>query len=234
MPKNENIEFLERIYPLTVEDRSYEGLLTRLFRGEARSIVVCSNTAYRDIQRNLAGIGEMPEKEKQAYLESISTLITGCVDDLFKCKLTEQEALLAFDAWHKEICEKICEESNKHNIPKWVTWMESGFTYGLAQKWLNMTIKNMLVMERWDGSFEPIRKYLHIPVDRYIMEAASLDFGIQIPRKHGSVGKYSNTGSKPWSRWEYCDYINFQEAVRGVVCCPIDWEYEAWSRIRNK
>ena len=58
MAKKENLEFLDRICPATVKDRSYDSMLTWLF-GEEKTITVCAEKAYRDIQRNLRGIGAM-------------------------------------------------------------------------------------------------------------------------------------------------------------------------------
>lgn len=237
MAKKENVEFLVSLFqPLTNFPTSvYDAMLTWLFGSEERTIEVCARTAYRDVQRNLSGISKMPEQNKRTWREDIEALIVRCIGDLLAQDLSDKEA---FDAWHKSACEKLCKESDKHNISKWVEWMENGYTYGLSQKIVNMTIKNMLVMEQWDSYFEPIKQHLHIPVDSYVMDAASGDLEIPIPCKNGGVGKYSLTGSKsdskPWSRWEYGDYITFQEEVRKATPCPMDWEFGAWNRIKEK
>ena len=231
MARDENIEFLKSICPQSLKDSTYEELLDWLFGRDSRTIAVCADKSYRDIQRNLTGIGKMPEKEKQVFRSAISTLIAGCIKNVFNHKITEPEA---FDVWHNETCESISEVSREYGISKWVAWMENGFTYGISQKRLNMTIKNMIVMERWDDHLEPIRKYLHVPVDSLIMKKASKEFDINIPCKNGGVGKYSNTGSKPWSRWEFEDYIGFQKDVRKATrICPIDWEFTSWNVIRG-
>lgn len=214
MAKPQNIEFLEIVCHPTVKERSYDALLTWLFGSDERTIAVCAKSAYENVKKRFREIGKMPEQDKRAYRDDVNGLIARCLDELFKLELSEREA---FDAWHKETCENICEVSDKHNIPKWVTWMENGFTYGLAQNWLNVTIKNMLIMEQWDEQLEPIRNYLHIPADGFIIEAATKNLGIKIK-------------DKPWYRWDYNDYIVFQEEVCGVVDCPISWEYSAWSK----
>ena len=238
MAKKENAEFLvSLLQPLTKFPTSvYDAMLTWLFGSEERTIEVCARVAYQDIRQNpTGGIGKMPSHEKQAWKSAIGALIVCCIDELFAKGLSEQ---ISFDIWHKETCDKICEESNRREIPKWIKHMEDGFSYGVAQKWLNMTIKNMLVMEQWDSYLEPIKQYLHVPVDSYVMEAASTDLEIPIPCKNGGVGKYSLTGSKadskPWSRWEYGDYIAFQEDVRKATPCPMDWEFGAWNKIKEK
>lgn len=237
MPKKENAEFLVGLLmPLPkFPTHVYDAMLTWLFGSDERTIAICAHLAYRDVQRNLRGISKMCEQDKREWREDTEKLITRCIDDLFMQRVSEREI---FDAWHKDTCDDICEISNKHNIFKWVEWMEKAYTYGLSQKILNMTIKNMLVMEQWDIHLEPIKKHLHCPVDSYIMEAASDYLGIPIPCKNGGVGKYSLTGSKldskPWSKWEYSDYIGFQEELRKAVNCPIDWEFSAWNGINEK
>ena len=51
---------------------------------------------YRDIQRNLSGIGKMPKKSKQSFWLEVETLVAQRVEKLFKDVLSEREA---FDAW---------------------------------------------------------------------------------------------------------------------------------------
>ena len=232
MAKMENLEFLERICPPSAKDRTYEGLLDWLFGKGPRTVAVCADKAYRDVQRNLAGIRKMPNPEKKSFREGISALIASSVDGLFSQGVDGQGA---FDDWHNETCGKISGASNEHGVSELVKWMGGAFSYGVSQKWLNMTIKNMLVMERWDGHLDPIRSHLHVPVDRIIMKTASKELGVPIPRKTGGTGKYSNTGSKleskPWSRWGHGEYAAFQEEVRKRVDrCPIDWEFGAWNK----
>ena len=90
-------------------------------------------------------------------------------------------------------------------------------------------------MERWDNQIEPFKKYLHIPVDSYIMEAASKMLDIKIIDKQGQYNLYKIGVSKPWSKWGYNDYIKFQEDIRNAVKgCPMDWEFEAWNETKNR
>ena len=236
MTKQENFEFLRSICPAKLKNEPYEALLIWLFGSEEHTVAICAMKAYRDVQRNLRGISKMPEQDKKAWREDIEVLISGCIDNLLIQKSSGQEA---FDTWHSKTCEEICEVSDKHKVPKWVEWMENGYPYGLAQKILNMTIKNMIIMGRWDDQLDPIRSYLHIPVDSYIMEAAWEDLKVTIPCKNGGVGKYSLTGSKsdtkPWSQWNTSEYVQFQKDVRHAVKgCPMDWEFKAWNKTKAK
>ena len=214
-------------------------LLTLIFSGE-RTIAACANAAYRDVQRALSGIGNMRDNDQDAYHKYRADIERFLVNSLESLPKPEK-----FDAWHRDTCMEIREKSDKHGIHKYVTWLKAEkeeplFTYGLAQKWLNMTIKNMIVMENeeWNKHFESLKKVLHVPVDDNIMEAAS-DIGITIPRKKGEPGEYPNYDSKPWSRWNEADYSGFQGKLRCVVgekyqLTPMEWEFPAWCEIAAK
>jgi len=211
---------------------SFETLLSFIY-GTERTVEACAHGAYRDIQRNLTGINsnKMPVEKKVKWRDDIEKLIRKRVDILS----TDPEA---FDTWHKETCDAICAESKRHNISTWVEWlkpMENGFTYGLAQKWLNMTIKNMLLMaqEEW-AWLDQIKSYLHVPVDKYVLDEAykQLDVRAKFEDKFTSLA---------WSRWnDYDDlYFGFQERIRKVVNqredydSPMGWEFVAWVNARG-
>ena len=117
---------------------------------------------------------------------------------------------------------------------------DKAFHYGQAQKWLNMTLKYMIIMGFWTKKFNSIIEVLHVPVDSYIMEAASI-LEIMLPRKNGDYGKYFESSSKPWSKWNKDDYVKFQENLRIALKnknpseTPIEWEAHAWIEVaQNK
>lgn len=203
------------------KSNNWEFLLSVVF-GEERTIKACARLAYRDIRRNLSGVGSMPPQDKQAWREEIEGLIDRCLEELSRNTSYQREA---FDVWHKQTCEQIIELSGKHGVPK-------EFTYGLAQKWLNMTIKNMLVMEQWDW-LVLFKDCLHVPVDSYIMEAA-VALGIELIDKKGQFQSYKAGVSKPWSQWDYSEYDKFQKKLREIVPCPMDWEFDAWREVKAK
>jgi hypothetical protein len=98
------------------------------------------------------------------------------------------------------------------------------FSYGLAQKWLNITIKNMIVMEKWDSQLAKVKHYLHVPVDNYILDGARADFEDIV------------TSKKPWSKWNYEEYKIFQKALRKKlnVTPPIVWEFDVWVKMATR
>ena len=229
MAKPQNLAFLESVCPPAVRDRTYDALLTWLFHSEERTVAVCEQSAFYNVKKSIREIKEMPEQDKQAWREAVGKLIICCIEDMSMLNLSHRKG---FDAWHRITCEDICSISDKHNIPKWVSWMENGFTTGLAQIWLNMTLKNMLLMEQFDEQLDVCKKHLHVPVSGFILEAASKDFGIKMIDKHGQFNLYSLADTKPWSKWDYSEYIGFQEEIRNAADCPIDWEFNAWNKTR--
>lgn len=103
-----------------------------------------------------------------------------------------------------------------------------------------MMLKYVLLVE----GDSVLKGYLHIPVDSYIMQTVGsgnpkLKHCLKlecVPKKDGTVGKYSESNSKPWSKWNYDDYIAFQKSVRTAVSesdynSPIEWENEAWIEV---
>jgi len=223
MARKENLEFLVSVCPASLSNKSYDDLLTWLFGDEERSLAVCSRVAFKSMKRKIRGTNKMPIHDEPAYKAEVNGLITRCVDVLLKRELSSREA---FYSWHKESCEKICELSDKH--------IEGEFSYGFAQYLLNLTLKNMLLMESWDEYFEPIKNSLHIPADGKIIEAASEKLGIKIIDTQGQYSLYEVSKTKPWRRWNYSDYIRFQEDVRNSVDCPMDWELSVWTKTTHK
>lgn len=112
--------------------------------------------------------------------------------------------------------------------------MKNGFTYGIVQWILNETLMNMLIMERWDAYLEPIRKCLHVPVSSICMKAALDELKIAVHLSSGGYGNFNISNdelcSKSDIRWNYNDYIKFQNDVRNAVLCPIDWVYSIRSK----
>lgn len=149
-----------------------------------------------------------------------------------------------FDNKHKEICRNmllsndsekiknvfktIQDEDKKERIknvlkPNYLFKKGCEFKYGMAQKWLNMTIKNLLLAEdMFSGctGYESLchkRQLFHVPVDKNILKAAKRDFNI--------------TGySESWSSWEEPTYTEFIRLLKDKLqkTSMLDWEHSAW------
>lgn len=80
-----------------------------------------------------------------------------------------------------------------------------------------MTLKYLAVLDH--PEVQRIYRYLHVPVDHYVIEAAAKE-------KVAHPG-----GNKAWSRLPRDEYIDYQLRLREIVpssSCPLDWESTAW------
>lgn len=104
------------------------------------------------------------------------------------------------------------------------------FTIGLAQKWVNMTLKYLWILGAVDG------ENLHAPIDRNIIIAAT-----RAPSNNnlclGINFDYHNNVMSNWPSWDDIDeYNDFQSRIREQSRVrrnyyPITWENEAWIEI---
>lgn len=171
-----------------------------------QAILGASGKAYADLQRTLQGMGTHPDRDilKQKTHESI----TAFVDDLATINSQEE-----FDQAHKRWCEKTVAEFEQYAHP---TRTGFKFHYGQAQKWLNMTLKYLAVLDHPD--VQRVYPYLHVPLDQYVYNEASRE-GIK--------------RLTAWSRLGPEKYITYQESLREMVkakgnSCPLDWEADVW------
>ena len=133
-----------------------------------------------------------------------------------------------YDEWHKKLCEELVDKYNDDNIyKKDKKGNKRPFTYGIAQKWINMTMKYLCVitsvMAEYDNKFyedyndflKKIEKDLHVPIDSYILECI-------------------NENKTSWSKIEIPnDYSDLQDKIKNKSKneLPLDWEGPAWIRI---
>lgn len=192
----------------------------------------CAERAYLDLCRTIKFKTEN-EDIKTEYKAKICDKLIKEYDVLLNAVniSSYNEKQNTFDREHKRICEEIIGIYSKI----------CDFTYGQAQKWLNMILKYVILLEE----SSELKGYLHIPVDSLIMQAVGSDNAKLkhclklecVPKKDGTVSKYSEGTSKPWSKWNYDDYITFQNTVRKAINentsfgSPIEWENEAWIEV---
>lgn len=124
--------------------------------------VVCK-TAYRDMMpRTLKGIGN---KENKPYKEKMLKYVTDRIIRYFK--VTAPTDYVEFTAWHKETCKKMVDIFNDSDVT---------FTYGKAQKLVNIAFKNLLLFQ---GAKEEYFAYCHTPIDNNVLricrEKAKID-----------------------------------------------------------
>lgn len=126
-----------------------------------------------------------------------------------------------FVGWHRSLCDTLVE-------------FDASVTYGIAQKWVNMTTKYSWLL---DVLPEEVKMYdLHIPIDSYIIDALKdkknrLEYGLALNNK---------ILSEKWSKFsDYSAYadlqLNAKEAIRNKFqLSPIEWEGKAWIEVAKK
>lgn len=145
----------------------------------------------------------------------------------------------AFDTWHKKKCNIIIDLIKTEKSEKYDYEIVKGFTYGQAQKWLNMTLKYLWLFNLLPAGLD--EKLLHVPVDSYIIDAVKAEPSSDI--KYG-LGQKCNIPS--WSKWadpdKYKEYQNniktqVEQQFKEEFTSPIEWEGKAWieqAEKRNK
>ena len=218
------LEFLKYAYFNITESDSKDDILSK-----------CANKAYMDLCRTIK-FKKSDDSDRAKCRTEICNMLVKEYYALKNAVESADDKQTVFDNEHERICDKI---RNTYKISK--------LTYGQAQKWLNMMLKYIFLIE----GDSILKSYLHIPVDRYIMQAVGSDnpelkccLKLKcIPKDNGTLGKYTESTSKVWSKWDdYKEYYDFQKAVRAAISeigfnSPIEWENAAWIEVaeyRNK
>lgn len=129
-----------------------------------------------------------------------------------------------FEQWHARVCSEIEKRYGevKHNG-------NSFFTYGNAQKWVNMTMKYLWLLGLLNNTVAC--NELHIPIDSFIIDAMWSDQNVNLPLRPEN-GDRSKTYAKPsdhvlgWSQWDDIMYGDFRSGLpeKYSLC----WENDAW------
>lgn len=191
----------------------YFGTQVALYPTSLAAIESISHRAYRDLSRTLHGIGSHPEKD--VLLGDTHASLHRLLADLEKI-MTQEE----FDALHHSWCKNRIEFFNQHPHPDRKSFT---LTYGQAQKWINMALKYLAVIEH--SAVKSIYRYLHIPIDSIVYKEAARPDGLAVPRPPGSIA---------WSRLDRNQYESYQRELFDTTArkhpdfSPLDWEAEAW------
>lgn len=245
--------FYEYTYFGEIFDRSY-GL------GQSE-IELVGMRAYRDLNRTLrykegtdvpCQFGKSPRWHFASRI-SMDELAVG-VYGLLQCKTMEE-----FDYAHRRCCSQILDVANG---PEYDMLLKEKLTFGQVQKWLNMTMKYLLLLGYVP---ENIQGFLHVPIDDYILEAVwSTNHGEpqyqqrlqslvthsdKLPFTSSKSKSYASAKIQKWSKWnaDHQDadllwkctaYDEFQNGIRkaleGSDMSPIEWESKVWIIMAKK
>lgn len=207
------------------------------------------NKAYKDATNQGAfnalfnkGSNTEIETAKSGATENLKNLI---VDKVMKTSLENDKG------WHKKICEEVLKKFPK-DLKKEVKnpdiIKQRGkrvFSYGNAQKWVNMTLKNLYIISAILLKYSPVKwekedklkwkmlynnaKHFHIPIDNYILQAVfESDKSEQNPKRFDDESK-SKISIRRVNKTTY--KIEFEEADKYT------WSqiptYEKYLKVQN-
>lgn len=201
---------------------------------------------------------------EKAYLDAVqqgayNTLVPDNMKDksaeikgLAKTKILEFLSSVSIEDYrikHDTCCDNLVnlyvDIRNKNNSEL------QAFTFGNAQKWVNMTTKYIyLICVVFSNTAEqhPFKKsiyskfidfenILEIPIDSFILEKIWNDLPqVELPLKNNRNrnGKWSSEKVIPWSQWNRDMYVSFRNSFLKTVHNPIAWENTAWIEIAQK
>ena len=154
------------------------------------------------------------QKERNALAKEAAEILAKNLDEIYPNKCFDFNM---FTAWEEKTASKIRKFYHENGVNE--------YTYGNAQKLINMAIKYLLsscVINEND----PLFKNCHFPVDGIIQKKLHKDFGIPyLPNKNHS-----------WSRNDkWTDFVNYQTDARKIILdnefdSPIICEISEWSK----
>jgi hypothetical protein len=164
------------------------------------------NRAYRDLNRTLHGISKLQTEQNHKLVKQI---IKNSIIEITTDKFESQ---VDFDNWHRQLCDKI--------IQSYKLELTFYFSFGQAQKWINMTLKYLFALgeERINGiciNYE----FFHVPIDNIIQDKLKLEFNID--RIEGAWSKIS----------DYNIYLDYQKKLRMTRpnSIPMDIEFKLFN-----
>lgn len=193
----------------TEVDKDILDFLKAIYFGDFTDpLIAASSRAYRDMNRTIRFNG-LPNHDRILLREKVNDIFKTEISKLNSDIITSQDE---FDSWHHSVSDKIKSLYLDKNLDKKIK-----FTYGHAQKWINMTIKYLYMLEA--DSFDDVFEFLHIPIDNYVFDIASDSLGIARPKL-------------PWSKWDDYEgmYLHYQHLIREKIAIgtPLRWEFRYW------
>ena len=235
---------------------SYFGIKESDLKQKSKKVpYICAKRAYLDLARTVkysyssSELEEMKSKKSSEedkdkatnFIDAKNELIKNiCENILSPIKTKEGEISFKnsdFDDWHKAKCEEIINFMN-NSIDKSNTKIlkKESFTIGQAQKWVNMTLKYLWLLNALPTGVKP--EYLHVPIDSYIIEIAYYNKN----KFENALGLLEEKPKDSWSKLsKYEEYFKIQEAIRKAIktnatneTIPIKWESLAWIEVAEK
>lgn len=192
----------------------------------------CAYRAYLDLARTVKYVYSSTELEKatvgtdaHAFIDIRKKRIEAVCYKLIESIEGYPNHSGGFDTWHESKCAQIIDRMNAPYGDGKKGFLKARFTYGQAQKWVNMTLKYLWLLDMLpEGLTE---KSLHVPIDSFILEKLQEENVDEIKRD-GDTYKYKG---KTWSQLDDYDvYLDIQAKIGQIAgkTFPIEWEGPAW------
>lgn len=197
--------------------------------------------AYRDASSHVLSIKEGKDDSKKNPCkkeEAISAVV-------YEVKSINND-YNNYECWHSHVCKDLTERIyNTYEVD--YKGDDRTFSYGIAQKFVNMTIKYLVILytvmkamdtdkanrnyiKFYEKNLKKYEQDFHIPIDGYILESVSKDKAEIL--KNVIVKEKKKV--KAWSKWEENDYNSFQAELKKIKAkdeYPLDWEGKTWIEI---
>ena len=205
----------------------------------------CAYRAYLDLARTVKYVYSSTELEKatvgtdaHAFIDIRKKRIEAVCYKLIESIEGYPNHSGGFDTWHESKCAQIIDRMNAPYGDGKKGFLKARFTYGQAQKWVNMTLKYLWLLDMLPNGLSEAE--LHVPVDSFILEALkeTQQFNTKGNKITGSGKSYYYNG-EAWSAIsEYKNYKKLQDGIRNIAekqgISPIQWEGSAWMDVAKK
>ena len=185
-----------------------------------RIIKKCSDKAYSDLKRKMPyrySTEKMKELEsnKQKEFSNLKTDFQNEIYGIILVNTIDENGMID--------CEHMSPRNMIANVlelnDKYKSLFRDGavFTVGLAQKWVNMTLKYLWILGVLDDEYED---KLEVPIDSYMIK--QIEKKCEIDMKHIK-----------WSNWDvFAEYEKLQDDLYELLLdeghTRIGWENECW------
>ena len=174
--------------------------------------------------------------EKELTDEEKNEIRQGCKGEAISILLKHFDGEKSIsDNWQKDLANSLKKEYDNTGLE---------FTFGIAQKWINMTVKYLYIMisvlklietenHVLDDICKRYDKNIDVPVDDFIIRAAC-DNKIGVPCRNDNkeyIGMNDTYSCKiPWSQWDEEYYTDFQKNIKDKVDNNgiLDYENKLW------
>ena len=173
-----------------------------LFGNESDSVTAAAKRAYRDFCRTVNFTNK-----KSGHSEAIKDVVS-VIREKLKI-IPEIQSKESYDKWHDDLHKEIKD-----------AFADATLTVGQIQKWINMTMKYLIVLD--EKKVERVEPFLHVPIDSIVLKKS----------KNPDFFKEKETNKVlPWSQIDdYDQYMEFQKKIRiDHNEPPILWEFKAWN-----